>query len=59
MRITFSYYYTKNADVSNTVINGVFSMTNRCSGCYFGMVAKDGLCTVCLGSEMLKKNWIL
>ncbi len=28
----------------------------RCKGCYFGMVAKKGLCTVCLGSEMLKNE---
>jgi len=28
----------------------------RCKGCFFGMVAKKGLCTVCLGSEMIKHN---
>ena len=27
----------------------------RCKGCYLGMIAKKGLCTVCLGKEMIKK----
>lgn len=27
----------------------------RCKGCYFGMIANKGLCTVCLGREMIKK----
>ncbi len=29
---------------------------NRCRNCFMGYEAKDGLCTVCLGSEMIKKK---
>ena len=29
---------------------------NRCSNCYFGYEARDGLCIVCLAGEMVKKK---